>query len=147
MLRIGRAPVPSGGASRVRWVRPRAHCAAQASLIEVVVAVTILTIVVWGMVGFLAGGRVMVERSGQGVIAGQVAAERVDRTRDLAYANVVSSNGSETVGGVLYTWVLTVTGAQADPADANSAYKQVGVKVTWPTAAGGAAQLSSAIGQ
>jgi hypothetical protein len=145
MVVIGNSPASRGGASRVRLVRKRAHCAAQGSLIEVVVAVTILTFVVWGMVGFLTGGRLMVERSGRGVIAAQVAAERIDRTRDLAYASIASGNGTETVGGVLYTWVLTVTSAQADPSDANSAYKQVGVRVTWPTAAGGGAQLSTAI--
>ena len=147
MLRIGTFPSSTGGASRVRLVRKRAHCAAQASLTEVIVAVTILTIVVWGMVGFLMNGRVLVERTGQGVIAAQVAEEHIDRTRDLAYASIASSNGTETVGGILYTWVLTVTSAQADPADANSAFKQVQVKVTWPTAPNATAVLSTAIAQ
>ena len=81
MVRIGNSPAPHGGASRVRLVRKRAHCAGQASLIEVVIAVAILTIVVWGMVGFLTGGRVMVERTGQSVVAAQIAEERIDRTR------------------------------------------------------------------
>ena len=99
MLHNDHCPSPTGGASRVRLVRKRAHCSAQASLTEVVVAVAILTIVVWGMVGFLTGGRVLVERSGQGIIATQVAQEHIDRTRSLAYASIASSNGTETVGG------------------------------------------------
>ena len=145
MLRIGTFPSSTGGASRVRLLRKRAHCAAQASLTEVVVAVAILTCVVWGMVGFLMNGRVLVERTGQGVIAGQIAEEHIDKTRGLAYASIASSNGTETVGGLLYTWVLTVTTAQADPADANSTFKQAKVTVTWPTAPNANAVLSTAI--
>ena len=147
MPRIRSRPSPLSGASQVRLVRKKAHCAGQATIIEAVVAVAILTFVVWGMVGFLTGGRVMVERTGQGVIAAQVAAERIDRTRQLAYTAIANGNGTETVGGIVFTWVLTVTTAQADPADANSTFKQVGVKVTWPTSAGAAAALSTAVAQ
>jgi Tfp pilus assembly protein PilV len=136
---------PSGGAPRVRFIAKRAHCAGQASLTEVVVAVAILTIVVFGMVGFLMNGRVLVERTGQGVIAAQIAEERIDRTRSLAYASIAGSNGTETVGGILYTWVLTVTTAQADPADANSTFLQTGVTVTWPAAPNANAVIRTAI--
>jgi Tfp pilus assembly protein PilV len=145
MLRIGTFPSSTGGASRVRLVRKRAHCAAQASLTEVIVAVTILTIVVWGMVGFLMNGRVLVERTGQGVIAAQVAQQQLDQARSLPYASVASSRGTETVNGLLYSWVLTVTTAQADPADGNSTFKQTGVTVTWPTAPNANAGLYTAM--
>jgi len=145
MLHNDHCPSSTGGASRVRLVRKRAHCSAQASLTEVVVAVAILTIVVWGMVGFLTGGRLLVERSGQGVIATQIAEEHIDRTRSLAYASIATSNGTETVGGLLYTWVLTVTTVQADPADANSTFKQTGVTVTWPTGPHATGVISTAI--
>ncbi|MGD1001574.1 MAG: hypothetical protein ABSA67_12855 [Candidatus Brocadiia bacterium] len=145
MLRIGSFPSSTGGASRVRLVRKKAHCAAQASLTEVIVAVTILTVVVWGMVGFLMNGRVLVERTGQGVIAAQIAEQQIDKTRSLAYASIATTNGTQTVNGLLYTWVLTVTTAQADPADGNSTFRQTGVKVTWPTAPNADAVLYTAI--
>ena len=103
MPHMGTFSSSTGGASRVRLVRKKAHCAAQASLTEVVVAVTILTIVVWGMVGFLMNGRILVERTGQGVIAAQIAAQQIDKTRALAYASVASRNGTQTVNGLLYT--------------------------------------------
>jgi hypothetical protein len=147
MLRTGAFHSSAGGMSRVRLVRKKAHCAAQGSLVEVMVAVTILTIVVWEMVGFLAGGRVLVERTGEGIIATQIGEEHIDRTRDVAYSSVANSNGTELVGGITYTWVLTVTTAQADPSDVNSTFKQVGVKVTWPTAPSASAILSTAIAQ
>jgi hypothetical protein len=85
-------------------------------------------------VGFLMNGRLLVERTGQGAIAAQIAQERLDRTRALAYSSIASGSGTETVGGLLYSWVLTVTTARADPADANSTFQQTGVTVTWPTA-------------
>jgi Tfp pilus assembly protein PilV len=143
----GHSRSSNGGASRVRLVRKKAHCAAQASLVEVVVAVAILTVVVWGMVGFLAGGRVLVERTGQGVIAAQIAEEHIDRTRSMAYASIASGNGTETVSGLMYTWVLTVTTVQADPADPNSTFKQTGVTVTWPTGPHATGVISTAIAQ
>ena len=145
MLHMGTFSSSTGGASRVRLVRKKAHCAAQASLTEVIVAVAILTIVVWGMVGFLMNGRVLVERTGQGVIAAQIAQQQLDDARALAYASIASTNGTQTVSGLLYTWVLTVTTAQADPADANSTFKQTGVSVTWPTAPNANAVLYTAI--
>ncbi len=145
MLRMGSFPSSTGGASRVRLVRKKAHCAAQASLTEVIVAVTILTIVVWGMVGFLMNGRMLVERRGQAVIAAQVAQQQLDNARATAYASVASSSGTQTVNGLMYTWVLTVTTAQADPADVNSTFKQTGVSVTWPTAPNANAVLYTAI--
>ena len=77
MPHMGTFSSSTGGASRVRLVRKKAHCAAQSSLTEVIVAVAILTIVVWGMVGFLMNGRILVERTGQGVIAAQIAAAAV----------------------------------------------------------------------
>jgi Tfp pilus assembly protein PilV len=144
MLRIGASSSLAGGASRVRLVRKRAHCAGQASLFEVVFAVTILTVVVWGTSGFLANGRMAVERTGETVIAAQIAEEHVDRTRDAAYAAIAGSNGTETVGGVVYTWVVTVTTAQADPADTNSTFKQIAVTVTWPSATNVITLLSTA---
>ena len=140
-----RAPSVRFDASRARLAGAPARCSGQASLTEVVVAVAILTIVVWGMVGFLMNGRVLVERTGQGIIAAQVAQERLDRTRSLAYASIAASNGTETVGGLLYTWVLTVTTAQADPADANSTFLQTGVTVTWRTAPNANAVIRTAI--
>jgi Tfp pilus assembly protein PilV len=145
MLHMGAFPSSTGGASQVRLLKKRAHCAAQASLCEVVVAVTILTFVVWGMAGFLMNGRVLVERTGQGVIAAQIAQQQLDQTRALTYASIASSNGTETVNGLLYSWVLTVTTAQADPADAHSTFKQTGVTVTWPTAPNANAAIETAI--
>ena len=114
---------------------------------EVIIAVAILCCLVFGMVGFLTGGRLLVERSGQATIAAQIAQEHLDRARSLAYSSIASSSGTETVGGLQYSWVLTVTSAQADPADVNSKFLQTGVTVTWPTAANGKAVLSTAIAQ
>jgi len=127
-------------------MRKRTHSAGQ-SLFEVMFALTILVIVVWGTAGFLSNGRMMVERSGMGVIAAQVAAEHVERTRDLAYATMAGGNGTETVNGTLYTWVVTVTNAQADPADAGSTFKQICVTLSWPAAPAASTFLSTAAAQ
>jgi hypothetical protein len=145
MLRIGAPAWATVGASRARLVRKRAHCAAQATIVESLVAVAVLVTAVWGMVGFLTGGRIMVERTGQGVIAAQVAQQQLDRARALAYASIASSTGTQTVGGIVYSWVLTVTGVQADPADANSGFKQAVVTVTWPTGAGAIVKINTGI--
>ena len=146
VARVGAFPSSAGGASRVRLVRKRAHCAAQ-SIVEALVAVTILLIVVWALLGFLANGRVLVERTGQCDIAAQVAEQQIDQTRALAYASIAAGNGAETVGGIKYTWVLTVATAKADPADANSTFKQVGVVVTWATGPHTNATISTATAQ
>jgi Tfp pilus assembly protein PilV len=127
-------------------MRKRTHSAGQ-SLFEVMFALTILIIAVWGTAGFLSNGRMMVERSGMGIIAAQVAAEHVDRTRDLAYAAMAGGNGTETVNGTVYTWVVTVTNVQADPADAGSTFKQIGVTLSWPAAPTAATFLTTAVGQ
>jgi Tfp pilus assembly protein PilV len=145
MPHIGAFPSSTGGAARVRLVKKRAHCAAQSSLTEVVVAVMILTIVVWAMVGFLMNGRVLVERTGEAVVAAQIAQQQLDKTRALTYASIASTNGTQTVNGLLYTWVLTVTTGQADPADSGSTFKQTGVTVTWPTAPNADAILDTGI--
>ncbi len=146
MQRIGASPCSAIGASRTLRVRKGTHCAGQ-SLFEVMLALTILIIVVWGTAGFLSNGRMTVERSGMGVIAAQVAAEHVERTRNLAYTAMASGNGSETVNGTVYTWVLTVTNAQADPSDAGSTFKQIGVKLSWPAVPTPATILSTAAAQ
>jgi Tfp pilus assembly protein PilV len=145
MSRFSRRTRSSDAFARVRLARKRAHCAAQASLFEVLVAVAILTTAVWGMVGFLANGRVLVERSGQGIIAAHVAEQQIDQTRALAYTAITGSNGKETVGGLVYTWVMTVATARADPADAGSTFKQVAVTVSWPSAPNAVTMLSTAI--
>ena len=146
MLRIGTSPHSALGASRARLVRKSAHCAGQ-SLFEAVMALAVLIVVVWGTAGFLGNGRMMVERSGMRVIAAQVAAEKVERARDTAYAAIAGSNGTETVNGTVYTWVVTVTNAQADPADPNSTFKQIAVALSWPARPNAATVLSTAAAQ
>ena len=117
------------------------------SLAEVVIAIAILTALVWGAASFLVAGRVTTEKAGEQRKAAQVAMEQLERARQLPYASVVNANGTETVDGIVYSWTLTVTTAQADPSDSGSGYKQVKVSVTWPTPGTLPVVLSTGISQ
>lgn len=108
--------------------------AAGMTLVEVLVAVLILTIVVWGAVAFMVSGRTRVELSNQERVAAQIGMEQIERARAAGYSAVESyDTGSESVNSVVYTWTLTSVPTLADPADANSVYKEVEINVSWST--------------
>lgn len=118
----------------IRFVARRPARCAGFSLVEVVVAIVILGVVVLGAVAFMATGRIGVERAAQKRAATQLAAERLERARSGGYSALANATGTATFNSVNYTWTLTVTTLQADPADANSTYKHAEVSVTWPGA-------------
>ncbi len=108
--------------------------AAGMTLVEVLVAVLILTIVVWGAVAFMVSGRTRVELSNQERVAAQIGMEQIERARAAGYGAVGSyDTGTESVNSLVYTWTLTAVPTLADPADANSVYKEVEVNVSWST--------------
>ena len=115
------------------------------TLIEVLVAVTIIAIVVVGAVAFVVNSRIAVELAGKRRTATQVAAERLERARGSGYAAVANAAGTLYLDGTTYTWTLTVFTVLADPADAGSAYKLVEVSVNWPTSDGSPVVLRTAI--
>lgn len=119
-----------GLAGRWRSARPSSRCAG-VSMVEVVVAIIILAVVVIGAVAFMATGRIGVERAAQKRVAAQIAADRLERGRSGGYAALANANGTVVYNGLTYTWTLTVTTAQADPADAASTYKIAECSVTW----------------
>jgi len=129
---------------RVGRFARRQHCNAL-TLAETIIAIAILVTLVWGVVAFITGGRVATEKAGEQRKAVQVAMQQLETTRHLAYASIASTNGTQTVDGVVYTWTLTATASQSDPADGGSVYKQVKVSVTWPTPGTSAVVLSTGI--
>ena len=104
------------------------------SMVEVVVAIVVLAVVILGSVAFMATGHIGVDRAAQKRAATQVAAERLERGRANGYTALANANGTVVYNGITYTWTLTVTTVQADPADAASTYKQAEVSLTWPGA-------------
>ena len=103
------------------------------TVVEVLVAVTVVTVVLFGAVAFLVNGRTRVELAGKQRTASQVAADRIERARALGYDGVKDDEGNVELDGTTYTWTLTVATALADPADSKSTYKIVEVSVDWPT--------------
>ncbi len=122
------------------------------TLVEVLVAALIFTVVIVGSVAFSVNGRVEVERAGKLRTACQIAAERLERARHAGYASLVDGDGdglvekgSIVVDGTSFNWTLTAVAALADAADNQSAYKHVEVTVDWPTSQRGAVVLRSAV--
>ncbi len=100
------------------------------TLLEALIAVVVLSIVVFGAAAFMQAGAVVVDKAQILRTATQVAQDRLEQTKALAYASVVNANGTTTVSGQVYTWTITVTTAQADPGDASSTYKIIHCNVT-----------------
>jgi Tfp pilus assembly protein PilV len=117
------------------------------TLVEVLVAVVVLTTVVWGAVAFAANGRTRVELASQERAASQIAMEQLERARAAGYASVDYESGSTTLGGTPYSWSLYAWETLADPGDANSTYKQVEITVYWHTAGGQYVTMQTAITQ
>lgn len=117
------------------------------TLVEVMIAVLILFVVVWGTIAFVTAGRVRAVHSGQRRAAAQLAAERLEIARGEGYSGVQAGTGEVTLDATEYTWTVTVANAIADPVDADSRYKAVEVEVDWPTSNGDIVVLRSAIAQ
>jgi len=103
------------------------------SLIEVMTAMVILAFVLTGAVAFVVSGRNMVEYAAKQRTAAQIGMERLEHARNTGYGAVANASDTLLLDGTSYTWTLTVTNAQADPADAGSSYKILEMSVDWPT--------------
>ena len=115
------------------------------SLVEVLVAALILTIVVAGGVAFATSGRKRVLLSGQERTAAKIAIERIERARAQDYDSVDYDYGVITLDGTPYEWSLYAFQTTADPGDSDSVYKEIEVHVTWPGSGNDAVVLHSAI--
>jgi len=115
------------------------------SLVEVLVAVLILTIVVAGGVAFATSGRKRVVLSGQHRAAAQIAMERIERARALGYDSVDYDYGAVTLDGTQYEWHFYAFQTTADPGDSESVYKTLEVWVMWPGCGSDAVVLYSAM--
>lgn len=115
------------------------------TLVEVMVAVTVLTVVVWGTVASMVSGRTRVEWAAKQRTAAQIALERLERARAVGFAALADSSGNLFVDGTQYSWVLTVAASLADPVDTDSTYKEVEVSVDWPTSQGQAVVFRTAV--
>jgi len=115
------------------------------TLVEVIVAVTVLTVVVWGAVAFMVSGRTRVEWATKQRTAAQIALERLERARAAGFVALADNSGNLFVDGTQYSWVLTVASSLADPVDMDSTYKKVEVSVDWPTSQGQAVVFRTAV--
>lgn len=109
----------------------RATGAGALSLVEVLVAVVVLTVVVTGAVAFMTSGRKKVVWAGQHRVAAQIAMERIERARAAAYDSLNYDYGDTTVADTRYDWSLYAVESLADPGDTDSTYKLVEVSVSW----------------
>lgn len=123
----------------------RATSADALSLVEVLVAVTVLTVVVTGAVAFMTGGRTKVISSGQRRVAARIGMERLERLRAIDYSALEYDSGDTTVDGVQYDWCIYASEYLADPGDSTSAYKRLEVHVNWTGASDEEVILYSAI--
>lgn len=102
------------------------------SLAEVMVAVVILSFVVFGAAAFMQASSTMVDKAMLLRTATQVAQDRLERTKATAYASLAvgTTTGSTTISGQVYNWSMAVSTAQADPGDTNSVYKLLACTAT-----------------
>jgi Tfp pilus assembly protein PilV len=108
----------------------RAETRSGHTLLEALIAVVVLSIVVFGAAAFMQAGAVVVDKAQVLRTATQVAQDRLEQAKALAYASIVNASGTATVSGQTYSWTITVTTAQADPGDAASTYKIIHCNVT-----------------
>ncbi len=115
------------------------------TILEVLMAVLILTTVIWGALAFMLGGRTRVELANQDRVAAQVAMEQLERARAGSYDSLNYDGGSMAVDGIAYDWILFATPSLADPNDSDSIYKTVEVTVYCVGGGGQVITLHSAI--
>ena len=115
------------------------------TLVEVLGAVTILTVVVWGAVAFMMHGRVRVEVANQERVAAQIAIERLERARAGGYSSISYDYGAVTVNSTPYSWSLYSRTKLADPDDAQSTFKEIEISVSWPNDGGRSVTMTTAI--
>lgn len=97
------------------------------SLAEAMIAVAILTIVIFGAVAFIQTSMTWVDKAMLLRTATEVAQDRLEQAKATAYASLTvgTTTGSTTISGQTYNWTLVVATAQADPGDAASTYKTI----------------------
>lgn len=134
--REGRGRTLPGLSSRLRVFAGRPARLAALSLVEIMVAISLLVVVAWGGMAFLVNERVVVDHAARERTAAQVGWERLERARAIGYAALTGGSGTTTVNGMDYRWTLSVTATTADPGDVNSRIKDVQVAVTWPNSPG-----------
>lgn len=98
--------------------------AAALTLIEVMTAVLIVTIVIAGGSFLFVMGRNQVSLQKHYRVASQLAAQKLEKLKACDYAGVVCDSNSDSLEGVSYTTNTTVV-------DVNSSYKEVTVTVGW----------------
>ena len=102
----------------------RHKSAAAVTLIEVMVAVLIVTIVIIGGSLLFVAGRSQINQQKQYRAATYLAAQKLEELKADAYDNVVSDSNSVSLEGFSYTRSAVVE-------DVNSLYKKVTVTVSW----------------
>ncbi|MBC8367298.1 prepilin-type N-terminal cleavage/methylation domain-containing protein [bacterium] len=80
-----------------------------ASLVEIVVATFILSIVAIGMAEFFAGGRLAFDQEESKRVATLLAQEALERTTALSYVNIASWSETRTIANVDYSIAVTAT--------------------------------------
>jgi Tfp pilus assembly protein PilV len=117
--------------SALSW-RPASQAGARGghTLLEALVAVVVLSIVVFGAIAFMQTSALTVDKAMLLRTATQVAQDRLERTKALAYANMVNMSGTTVVAAQDYNWSITVTTSLADPGDAGSSFKTIHCSVT-----------------
>ena len=101
------------------------RCAAATTIVEVALAIVIVTIVVVGCSMLFASARGQIYRQKNLRVATQLAAQQLENLKADSYSSITDSNTPEsvTLGGVTYTRSTNVV-------DANS-HKTVTVTVGW----------------
>jgi type II secretory pathway pseudopilin PulG len=102
----------------------RCKLAAALTLIEVMAAILIVTIVIAGGSFLFVMGRNQVAIQKHYRVASQLAAQKLEKLKAGDYASVVCDSNSDSLEGIAYTTNTTVV-------DVNSSYKEVTVTVSW----------------
>ncbi len=97
------------------------------TLIEVMVAILIVTIVVAGGSFLFVMGRGQIAQQKRYRVATQLAAQKLEELKATVYASIVSDSNSTSLEGISYTIDTTVV-------DVNSSYKTSTVTVSWEQA-------------
>lgn len=111
------------------------------TITELMAAILVLTLGVFAVVNMFEMGLITATRANVRTVANNLASEKIEMARNIAYEDITSTNlatrlgTSETKGGFRFTLAYNVTIPQEGSPPVPVDYKQVSVTVSWTTPA------------
>ncbi len=118
------------------------------SLVEVLIAVTILSLALLAYLNAAVASRAALDKGNFNTIAAQVAGDKIAECQKAGYANLTDGTTTYTVSGLgMRQGQMTVVIGPMDGDSANTRIKQVDVTVTWAAASSRTPQTAGRVKQ